>query len=74
MEITVDDTTVRKLKKKDSVQLFVYAEEVFDVINNIHLAKGHAERDIMEKDISSKYANVVREYIVMYLQLCETCQ
>ena len=67
-----DNTTVRKLKKKNSDQIFVYAE-LFAVINNIHLAEGHALRDT-EKEVSNKYTNIAREYIMMYLHLCETCQ
>ena len=73
LETTVNNTTVRKLKK-NSDQLFVYTEKLFDVISNVHLAKGHVERDVMEKEISNKYANIALEYITMYLQLCETCQ
>ena len=28
----------------------------------------------MEKEVGEKYANITREYIMIYIRLCETCQ
>jgi hypothetical protein len=72
-ETTIENTTTRKLVKKGCTKRYIFEEEMFDVINNIHNAKGHAGRDIMEKQINQGYANVPREYIMLYLRLCETC-
>lgn len=72
--VTVDNSIVWKLRKKGTDKIFVHADEVFDIINSIHLARGHGGRDIMEKEVGEKYANITREYIMIYIRLCETCQ
>ena len=74
LEVTVDNSIVWKFRKKGTDKTFVRADEVFEIINSIHLARGHGGRDIMEKEVGEKYANITRKYIMIYIWLCKTCQ
>ncbi|XP_063884390.1 KRAB-A domain-containing protein 2-like [Scylla paramamosain] len=73
LEVTVEGITVKKLQKKGTNLRFVCAEDVFDVIDAIHRARGHGGRTIVFRETSEKYANVSRSQIELYLQFCEEC-
>ena len=53
--------------------LFVPMEELFDKIHEAHIEKGHPGRDIMQKYLATKYANVTTEHINIYRSFCEKC-
>ena len=55
LKISVDNISVWKLKKKDTGKTIVHVDKVFDIINSSHLATGHGNRDIVEKDVNQKY-------------------
>ncbi|KAI6647184.1 KRAB-A domain-containing protein 2-like isoform X2 [Oopsacas minuta] len=55
-------------------QQFVFFEELFDIIHAAHLSTGHSGKVLMEHKLSEAYANITREHICTYLQLCEKCQ
>ena len=57
-----------------SVQYYVKVDEVYDILNDTHLAIGHGGRTRMLKEIQKKYRNITVEQIMLYLNLCETCQ
>ena len=57
-----------------SVQYYVHVEEIFDIMNDTHLAIGHGGRTRMFKELQRKYRNITLEQIMIYLNLCETCQ
>ena len=49
-------------------------DEVYDILNDTHLAIGHGGRTRMLKEIQKKYRNITVEQIMLDLNLCETCQ
>ena len=52
---------------------FVPIEEFFEKIQNAHIEKGHPGKDIMQKYLATKYANVTTEHINIYRSFCEKC-
>ncbi len=73
-EIIVNGNVTKKLLKSGSNLEIVSIEQLFDVISDAHLSTGHGGRDILNDKIGKSYANVTKEQITSYLQLCETCQ
>lgn len=57
----------------DSIKYFVYDEELFDILQKVHLSNGHAGRDRMMKVLKSQYQNVTYRDVQLFLSLCETC-
>ena len=46
---------------------------MFDKIHDAHIEKGPPGRDIMQKYLATKYANVTTEQINIYRSFCEKC-
>ena len=59
--------------KPGTSNFFVPIEELFDKIHEAHIEKGHPGRDIMQKYLATKYANVTTEHINIYCSFCEKC-
>ena len=57
----------------DPVRYFVPLEDLFNVINEAHIACGHGGEKRMEKELQKKYANVTRQQIKVFLSMCENC-
>lgn len=62
------------VKESNLIKYYVHIEEIFQVLHDAHIAIGHGGRNHMEKELSTKYKNITREMIVIYLNLCEICQ
>jgi hypothetical protein len=45
-----------------------------NLIHNVHLSIGHGERNRMEHDVNTKYKNITREMIMLYVNSCESCK
>lgn len=61
------------LKKKGTELKYVRLEEVFDIIHSSHIETGHGGRNVLLKDLSKKFANISREQVMFFIQLCEEC-
>ena len=72
-EITTDDVTIRKLRRRGTDKLYLSTEELFDAIHTEHLSIGHGARDITNNKTSELYANVTKEMIHLYVDMCESC-
>ena len=48
-------------------------EELFDVIHEVHIEKGHSGRDIMQKHMATRFSNVTTDHINIYRSFCEKC-
>jgi len=48
--------------------------EIFDIINDEHLTIGHKKRDATMKKVKSKYYNIPRRLIELYIDLCPICR
>lgn len=55
-------------------QYYVKDSELFYLLHDSHLAIGHGGRDRMLKELTSKYKNVTRHDVKLYIHLCEQCQ
>ena len=62
-----------KLVKPGTNLRFVPFEEMFHIIHEAHIEKGHGGRDIMLKHLSTKFANVTTDHINVYRSFCEKC-
>jgi len=70
---------VQKLikKRQTSDELPVYyasIEDTFDIIKKAHVSTGHGGRDRMMKELSLKYANILRDDVELFKSLCQECQ
>ncbi|GBM33452.1 KRAB-A domain-containing protein 2 [Araneus ventricosus] len=59
---------------RQSVKMFVHADELFDVLCFAHLSIGHGGRDRMIKQLNTAYKNVTQAQIKLFLDSCEVCQ
>ena len=73
LQVTIDNVVTKKLREKDSERLYVSTDKIFDAIHSEHLSAGHGARDITHIKVSKLYANISREVVSKYLELCETC-
>lgn len=67
----------RLVKPRDEsspvVKFYVSTNELFGVLHTMHLLFGHADKDDMENEIKTKYCNVSKEVIKLYLNCCKIC-
>ncbi|CAH0402899.1 unnamed protein product [Chilo suppressalis] len=71
--------TVKKLivpvkNDNEPIQYYCYLEEKFDIIHETHISIGHKGRNRMMKELKPKYKNITKEFVALYLTLCEPCQ
>jgi len=61
---------------EDNGEIKYYAcyEDLFNILEETHVAVGHGGRTRMLKECSRKYKNITVEAIMTYLKLCEPCQ
>jgi len=59
--------------KEDNGEIKYYAcyEDLFNILEETHVAVGHGGRTRMLKECSRKYKNITVEAIMTYLKLCE---
>jgi hypothetical protein len=62
------------VSENNKIKYYVHNEELFDVIHNVHLSIGHGGRNRTEHDVNTKYKNITREIIALYLNSCELCK
>jgi len=62
--------------KENNGEIKYYAcyENLFNILEETHVAVGHGGRTRMLKECSRKYKNITVEAIMTYLKLCEPCQ
>jgi hypothetical protein len=47
---------------------------MYSIVLRAHLNIGHGERDKMLKEVNKKYANVTRNVLNLFKEMCEECQ
>lgn len=75
--LTINETKkliVPTTKTKGEIIYYVHENEIFDILHSVHLNTGHGGRNRMENSLKSKYKNISRDIIMIYLNLCEPCQ
>lgn len=61
-------------KDVQNVVCYAHKEELFGLIDGAHTSIGHGGRTRMLKELQKKCKNITTEIIMIYLNLCETCQ
>jgi len=73
----------RLLKKYDVIQISeeekwivpgVHNEQLFNILQEVHLSIGHGGRNRMKYEINMKFKNITRKSIMLYLNNCHSCQ
>lgn len=57
----------------ENVHYYVSNDELFDILHDSHIAIGHGGRDRMVYELKTKYSNITKETIMIYLSLCMHC-
>lgn len=73
------DDKEKLIKPKDddpkaTVKFYVSTEDLFGVLHTMHLLFEHADKDTMDREIKTKYCNVSKEAIRIYLTCCTICR
>nr|XP_042896273.1 KRAB-A domain-containing protein 2-like [Parasteatoda tepidariorum] len=58
----------------NTIKYYVTDNELFHVLHEAHLSIGHGGRDRIMKELSTKYNNITRHDIELYIHLCEPSQ
>lgn len=53
--------------------IVVHIEEIFDILQNIHVDNNHCKTAKLHKLTSERYYNITRETVVLFLSLCDCC-
>ena len=73
-EIEVNGKVVSQLMKIDTNLKYLPSEDLFNEIYDLHVGSGHCGRDLQNKKIKEKFANVTIENISVFLKTCQFCQ
>ena len=73
LRVESGNNMVEKLVKPGTNLRFVPFEDLFDIIHDSHIEKGHPGRDIMQKYLATKFANVTTDHVNTYRIFCEKC-
>ena len=65
---------VKQLRNPKTGMMYLSHSQLFDAIREEHLITGHGGRDIMHQKTKAKYANVTRDQLQLFTDLCEECQ
>uniref|UniRef100_A0A915ENL7 Integrase zinc-binding domain-containing protein n=1 Tax=Ditylenchus dipsaci TaxID=166011 RepID=A0A915ENL7_9BILA len=66
-----DGTQIPKLCRRGTNLLFVYIEELFEIVHNAHLLLKHAGRNCLQRYF--QYCNITKDCIMSYLITCKNC-
>lgn len=71
---TVQKLIVPVKNDREPIKYYCYLEETYDIIHETHISIGHGGRNRMMKELKPKYKNITKEFVALYLSLCEPCQ
>lgn len=70
-----EEKLIAPIKEENGeIKYYVCYDEIFNILEETHLAVGHGGRSRMLKECSRKYKNITVEAIMTYLKLCQSCQ
>ena len=70
---SVSRNAAKKLRKKGTLLRYLSNDDLFDAIHTAHISSGHGARDISHNKTKISYANITKEIIQIYVNLCESC-
>jgi len=62
------------VSENNEIKYYVHDEELFDIIHDVHLSIVHDGWNKMEHEVNTKYKNITRDIIMLYLNSCESCK
>lgn len=70
-----EEKLIAPIKEENGeIKYYVCYDDLFNILEETHLAIGHGGRTRMLKECSRKYKNITVEAIMTYLKLCQPCQ
>jgi hypothetical protein len=64
---------IPKRKTETDQPKHVFVEEMFHILQRVHIVTDHGGRDKMTKEASKKYANITEASIELFKSLCTQC-
>lgn len=74
LEVNGRERLIMPVDGVNSVKFYVATDELFGVLHTMHLLYDHADKDVMDREIKTKYCNVSKEAIKIYLTCCNFCK
>lgn len=74
LEVNGKERLIKPKDESGSIKFYVATNELFGVLHTMHLLFNHADKDAMDTEIKSKYCNISKEVIKVYLSCCKTCK
>ncbi|CAD5227662.1 unnamed protein product [Bursaphelenchus okinawaensis] len=62
-----------KLCKANTTLAYVAMEDMYDILHSVHLQLNHAGRNCMQRFVRTRYCNVSKDCIMMFLTTCDNC-
>jgi hypothetical protein len=62
------------VSENNEIKYYIHNEDLFDVIHKVHLLIRHGGRNRMKHEINTKYKNITRDMIMLYLNSCKSCK
>ncbi|XP_023239475.1 KRAB-A domain-containing protein 2-like [Centruroides sculpturatus] len=70
-----EEKLIAPTKEEDGeIRYYICYEDLFNILEETHVAVGHSGRTWMLKECNCKYKNVTVEATMTYLKLCQPCQ
>lgn len=64
----------RDKRLKGKLIYYITKDEIYDIINNIHLKTNHGSKNVVIKYLNARYKNITYESVNIYLSLCKVCK
>lgn len=74
LEVNGREKLIMPMDGVNSVRFYVATDELFGVLHTMHLLYNHADKEVMDREIKTKYCNVSKEIIKIYLTCCNVCK
>jgi hypothetical protein len=74
LKVFVVNKLIVPVYENNEIKYYVHNEELFDVIHNVNLSIGHGGRHRIKHKVNTKYKNITRDMIMLYLNSCESCK
>ena len=74
LKVSDVDKLIVPVTENNEIKYYVHNEELFEIIHDVHLSIGHGNRNRMEYKVNTKYKNITRDMIMLYLKSCESCK
>lgn len=62
-----------RIVSRKQERILLYAEEIYDIIEEVHIATRHGGRDQIICRLKPVYENITRELIMLFIDTCDEC-